>query len=237
LVPCALFDLTAQRILSVTDYLQTIEHETGLEPITSVIWMHGLGADAGDFVPAVPALSLGLQWPVRFIFPNAPQRPVTINGGMMMRAWYDMTGFDPEASQDEAGIRASSEAVHALVSREVNRGISADRIVVAGFSQGGAMALFSGLRYPHRLAGIISLSAYLPLASHLDEEAAAANRDVPVFIGHGNTDDVVPIIRGRDTREFLTNLDYPVTWKTYPITHSVSPEELDDVRAFLQGLG
>jgi phospholipase/carboxylesterase len=213
--------------------LETVERETGGKPTASVIWMHGLGADAYDFDPVVPLLDLGPDRPVRYVFPNAPIRSVTVNNGFRMRAWYDITGTDMNAREDEGGIRASALAIEALISRELGRGIAAERIVLAGFSQGGAMALHTGLRYRSTLAGLLILSAYLPLAATLAQEVAAANRTVPIFMGHGEVDNVVPLWIARESRDQLVKLGYAVQWRTYPMPHSIAPEELDDIRAFL----
>jgi phospholipase/carboxylesterase len=213
--------------------LETVERETGGKPTASVIWMHGLGADAYDFDPVVPLLDLGPDRPVRYVFPNAPVRPVTVNGGYRMRAWYDVRGIEINAGEDDAGIRDSAAAIEALISRELGRGIAADRIVLAGFSQGGAMALHTGLRYSSKLAGLLILSAYLPLADSVAAEALAANRSTPIFMGHGEVDNVVPLWIARASRDQLTKLGYAVQWHTYPMPHSVAPEELQDIRAFL----
>jgi len=211
--------------------LTVVERQTGAEPGFSVIWMHGLGADANDFVPAVPAMAPGSDRPVRFIFPNAPMRPVTINGGAVMRAWFDILGLDMESRVDDAGIRASAAAIDRLVQREIERGIPAQRIVLAGFSQGGAVALFTALRHPHRLAGVLALSTYLPL--NTGEFAQPANRDIPIFMAHGRMDGVLPLALGEMSRDRLVEQGYPVSWKTYAMEHAVCPEELQDIRRFL----
>jgi phospholipase/carboxylesterase len=214
--------------------LQTVEVETGEEPRSAVIWMHGLGADAHDFEPVVPLLSLGPELPVRYVFPNAPSRPVTINGGMVMPAWYDIRSFDRDADEDEAGLRESAAVIEGLVEREVGRGITAERIALAGFSQGGALALFTALRHVQPLAGVIALSAYLPLA-----EIVAAERSgdpsifAPIFMAHGTEDDVVPINFGRSSRRKLHQQGYAVSWNEYPMPHTVIPPELEDIKAFL----
>lgn len=213
--------------------LETVERETGGRPAASVIWMHGLGADAYDFDPVVPLLDLGPDRPVRYIFPNAPVRPVTVNNGYRMRAWYDVKGLDISAREDEAGIRESATAIEALISRELDRGIPAQRIVLAGFSQGGAMALHTGLRFNSRLAGLLVLSGYLPLAESCSAEVSEANREIPIFMGHGEVDNVVPIWIARESRDRLVKLGYRVQWHSYPMPHTVSPEELHDIRAFL----
>ncbi len=214
--------------------LQTVDVETGPAPDASVIWMHGLGADAHDFEPAVPMLHLDSGRALRFVFPNAPVRPVTINGGLEMRAWYDLVSATRDAPEDEAGIRASARAIETLIQRERDRGIVAERIVMAGFSMGGAMALFTALRYPEKLAGVLALSTYLPIAKIVMAEVSAANAGLPIFMGHGQSDDVVSFNFARKSRQHLHQMGYPVEWHEYPMAHSVIPEELQHVRAFLQ---
>lgn len=213
--------------------LQTVEIETGPAPTASIIWMHGLGADAHDFEPAVPMLRLDSGRAVRFVFPNAPVRPVTVNGGMQMRAWYDLVSMDRDAPEDEAGMRASAAAIEALMRRERERGIAADSIVMAGFSMGGAMALFTALRYPEKLAGVIALSTYVPIAPVAEAEASAVNLGMSVFMAHGQVDDVVPFHFARSSRKRLHQMGYDVEWHEYPMAHSVIPEELQHVKAFL----
>lgn len=210
--------------------MDAIEIETGKNPQAAVIWLHGLGADGHDFEPIVP--ELGLARPVRFVFPNAPVRPVTINAGMRMRAWYDILqlGGGPE---DELGVRASQRLLEALVSREGERGIAPGRIVLAGFSQGGAIALQTALRYRERLAGLLALSTYLPLAKTVESEAAPANRDLPIFMAHGGYDDIIPIDRAQASCRHLQALGYAVEWHEYPMPHSVCANEVTDIAAFL----
>jgi phospholipase/carboxylesterase len=213
--------------------LPTVEHETAAAPRYSVIWLHGLGADGHDFAPIVPEL-VAPDWPaLRFVFPHAPTRPVTINGGMPMRAWYDIFAFDAKARQDEAGIRASIAAVEALIAREVERGVPAERIFLAGFSQGGAIALAAGLRHAQPLAGIIALSTYLPLADSLAAERSAAHAAIPIFQAHGSNDPVLILQRGLDSRAALEALGYRVEWHSYPMPHSVCAEEIADLRQWL----
>lgn len=213
--------------------LPTVENETAAHPTYSVIWLHGLGADGNDFAPIVPQL-VSPQWPaLRFVFPHALVRPVTVNGGMPMRAWYDIYGFDLVARQDEAGIRQSIAQVEALIAREQERGVPSERILLAGFSQGGAIALAAGLRHPQKLAGIIALSTYLPMADTLAGERSAANDAVPIFWGHGTLDPVVILQRGLDSRAVLEALGYTVAWHTYPMPHSVCPEEIVDLRQWI----
>ena len=209
--------------------LDHIEVQTGPEPVGSVIWLHGLGADGHDFEPIVPHLGLPADVPLRFVFPHAPIQPVTINGGMRMRAWYDILEMSFERAVDEAGIRDSAGRIEGLIEAERARGVPADRIVLAGFSQGGAMACHVGLRYPQRLAGLLVLSAYLPLESVFEAEAHDANRDVPIFGAHGQWDPVVPYALGAHTAEFLKTRGYTVDWRTYPTEHSVHPAEVRDV--------
>jgi phospholipase/carboxylesterase len=212
--------------------METLEIETGPRPGAAVIWLHGLGADGHDFEPIVPELGLPGSLAVRFVFPHAPVRPVTLNQGMRMRAWYDIyrLGGGPE---DEAGIRASQASLDALISAEKGKGIPAGKIVIAGFSQGGAIALQCGLRYPERLAGVLALSTYLPLAGKLEAEKSPANARTPVFMAHGSYDDVIPLQRAEDSRRALEKLGYPVEWHAYPMPHSVCPQEIADISAFL----
>lgn len=213
-----------------------IEIETGAQPQASVIVMHGLGADGNDFVPVVPELGLPPGLRIRFVFPHAPMRPVTINAGMVMRAWYDVFGLDGRQGEDEAGIRASQARIEGLIAREKARGIPAGRIVLAGFSQGGAIALQAGLRHPERLAGIVVLSAYLPLANSLPAEAHPANREVPIFMGHGSYDDLIPVARAHRSRDLLLELGFRVAWHEYAMPHSVCAEEIRDLSSWLRGV-
>jgi phospholipase/carboxylesterase len=214
--------------------LETVEIETGPEPHSTVIWLHGLGADGHDFEAVVPELVRRGERALRFVLPHAPRRPVTINGGLSMRAWYDIVGFDRHSAQDEPGIRASDSAIRALIARENARGIASERIVLAGFSQGGAMALFSGTRYPEKLAGIIGLSCYMLLGSELASEKSAVNQTTPLFVAHGMRDPVVDVRLGEETRRQLEAAGYSVSWHPYPIPHSVSPEELTHIAAWLR---
>jgi phospholipase/carboxylesterase len=214
--------------------LDVIEVETGAEPAGTVIWMHGLGADGHDFEPMVPELVLPSERALRFVFPNAPVRPVTLNGGYAMRAWYDIIGIDRRSAQDEVGIRASHSIVEALIRRENERGIATDRIVVAGFSQGGAMALYSGTRYPEKLAGIMGLSCYMLLDTRFAAERAPANRTTPIFLAHGTQDPVVNPFLGEETRRLLEAEGHTVEWHTYPMPHSVCPQEVADIAAWLR---
>lgn len=214
--------------------LETIEAESGPQPRASLIILHGLGADGNDFVPIAQELDLDALGPVRFVFPHAPVMPVTINNGYRMRAWYDILGTEMQGVQDEAGLRQSQKLVEELLEREEQRGIPAERIVLAGFSQGCAMSLLTGLRYPRRLAGIAGLSGYLPIAQHTAAERSAANRDTPVFLAHGTMDDIVVVTRGEASRDELQKLGQPVEWHTYPMGHSVCMEEIRDLDAWLK---
>ena len=209
-----------------------IEIETARAPDAAVIWLHGLGADGHDFEALVPELRLPPRMRLRFIFPHAPVRPVTINMGMSMRAWYDVLqmGGGPE---DAAGIRASQALVEALIARQRARGLAAARIVLAGFSQGGAIALHTGLRHAERLAGVLALSTYLPLAATLAAERSDANRGAPVFMAHGTLDPLIDIARARDSRAALASLGYAVQWREYAMPHSVCAEEIADIAAWL----
>jgi phospholipase/carboxylesterase len=220
--------------MSSTDLLDSIEIETGAQPQHAVIWLHGLGADGNDFAPLVPELKLNGAPPIRFIFPHAPVRPVTINNGMAMRAWYDIYAPDLVRREDDAGLRSSQEAVEALILRENQRGIPTERIVLAGFSQGCAMTLQVGLRLDQKLAGLIGLSGYLPLAALIDAERHTANHDTPIFLAHGTMDPVVVFPRAQSSQQKLNEMGYDVTWKTYPMAHSVCLEEVQDISAFLR---
>jgi phospholipase/carboxylesterase len=213
--------------------LPTVETETAPNPRHAIIWLHGLGADGNDFAPIVPELVDRAWPPLRFVFPHAPVRPVTINNGMSMRAWYDIAAFDLNARQDEAGMRASIAEVETLIARERSRGVPSEHIVLAGFSQGGAIALAAGLRHPDKLGGIIALSTYLPLHATLAGERHAANATLPIFWGHGTIDPVVILQRGTDSRDLLQSLGYTVDWHIYPMAHAVCAEEIDDLRHWL----
>ena len=217
----------------MADLLETIEIETTTTPAASIVWMHGLGADGNDFVDIVPELRLPADRGVRFVFPHAPMRPVTINGGYVMRAWYDIRDDGGTRREDPAGVRASQAAIEALVARERGRGIPASAIVLAGFSQGGAMALHTGLRHPERLAGVMALSCSLPMADTLAAEAAPANSDVPIFMAHGTHDPMIPKARAQRAHDTLTGLGYTIEWHEYPMPHSVCMEEVADIAAWL----
>jgi len=217
--------------------LETIEIETDKNPAASVIWMHGLGADGNDFVPIVNELELDGTPAIRFVFPHAPMRPVTINNGYVMRAWYDVSLGDLEGQSrraDEKGVRESQAQVTALIEREAKRGVAAEHLVLAGFSQGGAIALQTGLRHPRKLAGVMALSTYLPLAESLPQEAAPANKTTPIFMAHGTYDPLVPLMMGAGSMTVLTGLGYAVEWRQYPMPHSVCPEEIEDIGDWLR---
>ena len=211
-----------------------IEIETAPNPTATVFLMHGLGADGNDFVPIANELDLSGVGPVRFVFPNAPVMPVTINGGYAMPAWYDIAAADLVAREDEAGLRRSQATIEALIATEKARGIPAGRIVVAGFSQGCAMALMTGLRHAGRLAGIVGLSGYLPIAATTAAERHAANQGTPIFLAHGTRDGVVPLARAAQSRDALAALGYAVEWHAYAMEHSVCMEEIADLNAFLR---
>jgi phospholipase/carboxylesterase len=216
----------------MSELLDCIEIEPDVAPAGAVIWMHGLGADGQDFEPIVPML--GITAPVRFVFPNAPVRPVTINNGMRMRAWYDIDPRSPLSGTDD--IRASAAAVEALVARERARGVPAERIVLAGFSQGGVIALHLGLRYADRLGGIMALSTYLHDHERVADEVSFASIDVPIFMAHGRLDPMIPIARAITSREALGALGYQVEWHEYPMGHQVCPQEIADIGDWLRRL-
>lgn len=216
--------------------LECVEHNTNAHPTHSVIWLHGLGADGYDFAPIVPELRLPASLGVRFIFPHATVQPVTLNGGMAMRSWYDIFTPSLVKREDETGIRVSERAIHALIEREVARGIPSERIVLAGFSQGCAMTLHTGLRLPLKLAGLMGLSGYLPLIDLADQERHMANADTPIFLAHGTHDPVVVFERAEASRAKLSALGYNVQWHTYPMQHSVCGEEIQDISRFLQSV-
>jgi len=214
--------------------LECLEVTTVDHPEYSVIWMHGLGADGHDFEPIVPYLGLSPDLAIRFIFPHALMRPITINGGAVMRAWYDIKEISTTKGQDEVGVDHSAARIGALIDHEIERGIPASRIVLAGFSQGGAMALHVGLRYPQKLAGIMVLSAYLLFPDRLQSDVSQANAATPVFVGHGSQDPMVPIALGEAVYSALEAGQWPVEWHSYPIPHSVSQEEIMDIGKWLQ---
>jgi phospholipase/carboxylesterase len=214
--------------------LETLELETGPRPTAAVIWLHGLGADGHDFEPIVPELDLPDVLAVRFVFPHAPTQAVTINGGAVMRAWYDVYNLQGARREDDAGVRKSQASVEALIAREKTRGVPAARLVLAGFSQGGAIALQTGLRHPERLAGIMALSTYLPLAATVTTEASPANRAVPIFMAHGRHDPLIPIERAVLSRDALQKAGYDVEWHEYPMEHAVCAAEIRDIATWLR---
>jgi phospholipase/carboxylesterase len=217
--------------------LETIEIETGKNPAASVIWMHGLGADGSDFVPIVEELGLDGTPGIRFLFPHAPMRPVTINNGYVMRAWFDVSLGDLEGNSrraDERGVRESQAQITALLEREAKRGVAPEHVVLAGFSQGGAIALQTGLRYPRKLAGVMALSTYLPLADTLAMEATPASKATPIFMAHGIYDPLIPLAMGAGSMTLLTGFGYTVEWRQYPMPHSVCPQEIEDIGAWLR---
>ncbi len=218
--------------------VDTVEIETGQgEPVGSVIWLHGLGADGHDFEPIVQELRLPARLSLRFVFPHAPVRPVTINAGMSMRAWYDILTLDRGGPTDDAGVRDSAAILDSLIERELSRGVTANKIVVAGFSQGGAIALHAGLRSKQKLAGLMALSSYLPITdSFVDEvvnSAESGHTDLPIFMAHGSLDPMLPMALGRESADLLIANGFNVEWHDYPIAHSVCAEEIDDMRTWL----
>jgi phospholipase/carboxylesterase len=213
--------------------LEAIETETGPAPKASIIVLHGLGADGNDFVPFAQELRLGSVGPVRFIFPHAPTRPVTLNGGYVMRAWYDILGADLPRREDETGLRESQAQIEALIARERERGMAASKIVLAGFSQGCAMTLMTGLRHAQALAGLVCMSGYLPLAASTAQERSAASSAVPIFMAHGRSDPMIALDRAVASRDALLALGYGVEWHEYPMPHSVCAEEVADLNRWL----
>jgi phospholipase/carboxylesterase len=213
--------------------LETVTVETGPNPTSSIIWMHGLGADGHDFEPLVPELLEDGMPSLRFVFPHAPVRPVTINNGYQMRAWYDITGIDNRSAEDFKGIQTSADDITALIKQENERGVATHRIAIAGFSQGGAMALHIATRYPETFAGVIALSCYLPLSKDLATARNPANQTTPVFMAHGTQDPVVPYPLGDETHRLLNAAGYSVEWHAYPMPHALCEPEVADLRAFL----
>ncbi len=216
--------------------LEFVEVSTSNTPDSSIIWLHGLGADGHDFESLVPELRLPERLRVKFLFPHAPVQPVTINGGFPMRAWFDILGLDRSAAQDETGIRKSQQSVEQLIDRTIASGIPSERIIIGGFSQGGALALHLAIRYPQKLGGAIGLSTYLPLADFAATEKQPINDKIPMFIAHGKLDNIVPYQFGEVSYEVLNKLGYPVTFKDYPIAHTVSGEEIADVSRWIQSV-
>ena len=218
----------------LTPLLDNIEIETAPNPTAAVIWMHGLGADGNDFVPVVRELDLAGLAPIRLVFPHADQIPVTVNGGYVMRAWYDITNADLVRREDEGGLRRSQLQIEALIAREKARGIPASRIILAGFSQGCAMTLQTGLRHPEKLAGLMCLSGYLPLAATVAAERTEQSLDTPLLMVHGRSDGVIPLARAEQSRDLLKSMGYKVEWHDYPMQHSLCEQEVVDVSAWLK---
>ena len=214
--------------------LDCVEITTGERPLHSVIWLHGLGADGHDFEPMVPELVRQGWPPLRFVFPHAPVRSITLNGGMRMRGWYDLFGLSLTAIEDEAGILASVAAIEALIARERSRGVESHRILLAGFSQGGAIALAVSLQHAERLAGIVALSTYLPIAARIESGRNGMQQGLPVFIGHGAVDPIVPQLLGQTARQQLEHWGHPVEWRSYAMPHSVCAEELKDLSGWME---
>jgi phospholipase/carboxylesterase len=214
-------------------YLETVEVETAPKPTASILWLHGLGADGHDFEPLVPEIVRRGERPWRFVFPHAPVRPVTLNNGYAMRAWYDIKSLDRDAGEDEPGFKQTDQSIRALIAREVERGVPTNRVVLAGFSQGGAASLYTAPRFEQKLAGVMALSCYLPLAGALATERQPANNATPIFMAHGSEDPMVSMQLGLKSKEFLTTLGYTIEWHDYPMPHSVCGEEIADIRAFL----
>jgi len=217
----------------MSETLPVVEIETKPKPSHAVIWLHGLGADGNDFVPVVKELKLP-PLGIRFVFPHAPMRPVTINGGFVMRAWYDIAYQELAFKEDERGLRESQKLIEELIVREITRGIPSSRIVLAGFSQGGVLALQTGLRQSKPLAGLMALSSYLPMSPMIEVARNAASNSVLIFMGHGITDNIVPLALGKMSRDTLIKLGYEVDWHQYTMPHSVCPEELADIGVWLK---
>ena len=213
---------------------ETVEVTTGDNPIGSVIWLHGLGADGHDFEPIVPELNLPANIPLRFVFPHAPLQPVTINDGMAMRSWYDILSFDEEGRTDRAGVLKSSDVLHDLIGREIERGIKEEKIVIAGFSQGGAVAIHTALRTSYNIAGLMALSTYMALRD--DADAAVSRRDLPIFMAHGSFDPVLKIDWGRASADKIIETGYSVDWHEYPMAHAICPQEVADISSWLSGI-
>ncbi len=214
--------------------IQHLELNTGTDPKGTIIWMHGLGADCWDFVSIVKELGLPADLPLRFIFPQAPSRPITINNGQVMPGWYDISMAELQRKPDEAGVRQSQASIDALIAREIGRGVAADKIILAGFSQGGAIALQTGLRYREALGGIMALSTYLTLEDSLAAEATAANANIPIFMAHGTQDQVIPLSLAQSSRAKMATRGYKIEWHEYPMPHSVCIEEIEDIGVWIQ---
>lgn len=222
--------------MQITEKISAVEINPATKPKTSVIWLHGLGADGYDFASIVQQLKLPEKLAMRFVFPHAPIRPVTLNGGYQMRAWFDVYDLDINAEQDENGIRETQKLMEQLIEDEISLGIISEAIVLAGFSQGASMALHTGLRYPQKLAGILALSGFLPLAELLESEQSSINKKISILMLHGEYDDVIPIEWAKLSRDGLIESGYTVDWKSYPMQHNVCPEEINDISKWLQNL-
>jgi phospholipase/carboxylesterase len=213
--------------------LDSVEINPKSEPCASIIWLHGLGANGHDFEPIVPELRLPVTLPIRFIFPHAPRRPVTVNAGMIMRAWYDVLGMPGSGGIELDDFFESVGHLDALIEKEVESGMPSERILLAGFSQGGAVSLHTGLTYGKHLAGILALSTYLPTKDKLAEQISPVNKDIPMMMAHGTKDPMIPVALGLQTRQALRRLGYEISWHEYPIMHAVCAEEIQDIRAWL----
>jgi len=222
------------KAIAMPDLLESITINPQSEPKAVVIWLHGLGADGYDFEPIVPELNLPDSAAIKFVFPHAPKIPVTVNGGYVMRAWYDIAATDLGEQQDAEGIKRSAEQLNALIKEEIKGGVPAEKIILAGFSQGGAIILQAGLRYPEKLGGIMVLSSYVPLADSLAAEKHSANQDVSIFYAHGEQDDVIPISFAEQSRDLLVEQNYSVEWNSYPMPHAVIPDEIDAISNWLR---
>lgn len=218
------------------EYLPCVEIHPKTPALSSVIWLHGLGADGHDFEPVVPELGMDAELATRFVFPHAPRIPVTVNGGMVMPAWYDIRGPDLGARHDKEGIQRSARQIELLIEREIERGVPPERIVLAGFSQGGAVTLHLGLRYPQKLCGLLALSTYLVEGETLEAEAHPSNSRTPIFQAHGDQDPMVPIQWGEQTRDRLLALGYPVAWSSYPMMHAICSQEIEDMGVWLNSV-
>lgn len=215
--------------------LSCIEVNPALPPVASVIWLHGLGADGNDFVPIVPELRLPASMPIRFVFPNAPSRPVTVNNGYVMPAWFDIISLNIDRTIDRQGIESSVKLLERYIEKEIELGVPAEKIILAGFSQGAVIALTTGLRYTQKLGGILALSGYLPFADEvISAKNSVLNQSTPIFLAHGTEDQVVPFVLGQSVAAFLKQHHYPVSWHTYRVPHSVCSEEINDISAWLQ---
>lgn len=215
------------------NFLPCVAIDPSIKPQAVIIWLHGLGADGHDFAQAVPQLNLPPELGIRFVFPHAPVRPITLNNGYQMRAWYDITGLTLCSREDELGIISSEQTIVALIDREIANGIPSNKIILAGFSQGGALALHTGLRYSKPLAGILALSTYLPLAKKLSTEKHTANYNIPIFLAHGENDPVIPLSWAQMAHQQLQHLNYAPQWQAYPMEHSVSQQEMHDIRQWI----